>query len=362
MSSRFFFILIAIVCITLLFPSCSSKGWRIDNVKEIPVGVGDSIFYISKKDKYYFTVNCNQISLIREDIALIKKDNRFGYIDEDNETILPDVYKYATVFKDNMAWVVRSDDAPGIINHKGELKFTLREVDWVEVYFEDMARYYTIENRKKRYGFASLTGEKIVHPIYYDATRFSEGVAAVKGVDGKWGYIDKTGTVVLPAQFDDAAIFVNEHAVVSQGGKWGIIDKIGEYALEPRFDYMVTDGELFMACSDEKWGWCDINGNWLVAPQYEKILPFNKADLAPVLIKGKWAYVDKDGDIAVKRQFDEAYPFVDDLALVKIGDYYGFINAEGRYVINPQYTYVSSDYISNAIYGIPYYSSVESDR
>ena len=353
---------ILVLFVTILTVSCSDKGWNIADVKEIAVGAGDSIFYISKSDKYKFSVNCSQISLIRDDVALVLKENRFGYADNDGEQIIPDVYKYATVFNNNMAWVVRNGDVPGIINRKGELKFSLREVDWVEIYIEEMARYYTTEKRQKRYGFANMQGEKVIQPIYYDATPFSEGLAAVKGLDNKWGYIDKSGTVIIPANFDGAKVFSGEIAPAAVGDKWGLINKMGVFTVEPSFDDINSDGELFIALCNDKWGWIDVNGNWVIEPQFDKTLPFNAADVAPVMIKGKWAYVNKSGKIVIKRQFDEAYPFVDDLALVKIGDYYGFINNRGVYKINPQYTYVSADYISNAIYGMPFYSSVMSDR
>ena len=351
-----------VLLVAMLVASCSEKGWNISNVKSIAVGAGDSVFFISKSDKHKFSVNCSQLSLIRDDMTLVLKESRFGYADNDGEQILPDVYKYATVFNNNMAWVVRNGDVPGVINRKGELKFSLREVDWVEVYIEDMARYYTTEKRQKRYGFANMQGEKVIMPIYYDATPFSEGLAAVKGLDNKWGYIDKSGTVIIPANFDGAKVFTGELAPVAVGDKWGLINKMGVFVLEPSFDDLRADGELFITLDNDKWGWTDIEGNWVISAAFDKVLPFNKAEIAPVMIDGKWAYVNKSGKIVIKRQFDEAYPFVEDLALVKIGDYYGFINNKGVYKINPQYTYVSADYISNAIYGLPFYSSVMSDR
>jgi hypothetical protein len=44
-----------------------------------------------------------------------------------------------------------------------------------------------------RCGFINDEGRLVIPFIYEDARRFSEGLAAVK-IDGKWGYIDKTGT------------------------------------------------------------------------------------------------------------------------------------------------------------------------
>lgn len=39
----------------------------------------------------------------------------------------------------------------------------------------------------------------------------------------------------------------------------------------------------------------------------------------------------------IKPQFDDVWSFSEGLALVKIGDRYGFINKEGQYVVNPQF-------------------------
>ena len=45
---------------------------------------------------------------------------------------------------------------------------------------------------------------------------------------GKYGYINKTGKVVLPAQFEFAEKFYEGLAVVKQGGKRGFIDATGK--------------------------------------------------------------------------------------------------------------------------------------
>ncbi|MBR5241086.1 MAG: WG repeat-containing protein, partial [Muribaculaceae bacterium] len=242
--------MVLVLLVAMLASSCSDKSWNMADVKDIAVGAGDSLFFISKSDKYQFSVNASQVSLIRDDIALVLKESRYGYVDNDGEQILPDVYKYATVFNNNMAWVVRNGDVPGVINRKGELKFSLREVDWVEIYIEDMARYYTTEKKQKRYGFANMQGEKVIPPIYYDATHFSEGLAAVKGLDNKWGYIDNTGTVIIPANFDAAKTFSGELAPVAVGDKWGLINKMGVFVLDPSFDDMRADGELFITLNN----------------------------------------------------------------------------------------------------------------
>ncbi len=52
--------------------------------------------------------------------------------------------------------------------------------------------------------------------------------------NGKWGFIDKTGKVVIEPQFDDAWLFREGGlASVKIGDKHGYIDKTGKYVWEP---------------------------------------------------------------------------------------------------------------------------------
>ena len=63
-----------------------------------------------------------------------------------------------------------------------------------------------------------------------EAKRFSEGLAAVRIGDektGKWGFIERTGKVVVTPQFDFASKFSEGLAAVRIGddktGRWGYI-------------------------------------------------------------------------------------------------------------------------------------------
>ena len=55
----------------------------------------------------------------------------------------------------------------------------------------------------------------------------SEGLAVLK-VNGLYGFIDKTGTEVIPLKYDKASNFVDGLAEVSLNGKSGFVDKGGK--------------------------------------------------------------------------------------------------------------------------------------
>ena len=89
---------------------------------------------------------------------------------------------------------------------------------------------------------------------------------------------------------------------------------------------MRNDGKWFQIKSKENlWGWCDLDGEIVIAPRFEKAFGFFDGDRAPVLFEGKWAYIDRKGIVVIKPQFDRALPFVGNLAAVWVGNYIGFI-------------------------------------
>ncbi len=75
----------------------------------------------------------------------------------------------------------------------------------------------------------------IIEPQFDEAWDFHEGMARVK-IDGKWGYINKEGTVIIEPQFDRAFDFHEGMAPVNIDGKWGYINKEGTVIIKPQFD------------------------------------------------------------------------------------------------------------------------------
>jgi len=70
---------------------------------------------------------------------------------------------------------------------------------------------------------------------YEDAHPFGkDGFAAVKRY-GKWGFINKSGTEVIPFIFEDALSFGQHLAAVKVGEHWGFINKQGMVVIEPVF-------------------------------------------------------------------------------------------------------------------------------
>jgi len=100
------------------------------------------------------------------------------------------------------------------------------------------------------WGFIDRSGKIIIQPQFEDTGDFSEGLAWVRPFDGKAGYIDKSGKLIIKPEFDAANSFsgglaqvmmlgdkksVDPHGVESPAQKYGYIDKAGKFIWKPTY-------------------------------------------------------------------------------------------------------------------------------
>ncbi len=312
----------------------------------------DSCRCINYMDEYIFTNSFTDASLFYNGFALIQdKDGNWGYIDRKGMPALPAVYEKATVFSEGLAWVSKKGDMPGAINDKGEVKVSLRKTKEVRVFQEGRAAFSTFKKNYYFWGYLDKNGNEIITAQFRAVRDFRLGLAAVQdNVEGKWGYINLLGELVIPYQYQEAHSFNDEgYALIKANDRYFAIDRKGTLIHEFQHERMIPDGSIYMICNNGYWGWCDASGKTFIECVYEDVKPFGNARLAPVRIAGKWAYISKEGNIVIKRQFTDAYPFVGDLAAVQTGIMWGFVNDKGVYAINPQYDAISQDYLNQAV-------------
>jgi hypothetical protein len=143
---------------------------------------------------------------------------------------------------------------------------------------------------------------------------FSEGLVPVR-LNGKYGFVNKTGKEIVPLKYDFARDFNQDLqglAIVKLNDKCHYIDKKGN-----RWKY------------DEAYGF--------------------EEDLAPVMLNGKWGYIDRNKKEVIPLKYDFAGSFnleLQGLALVKLNDKLFYIDKTGKFVKdhdNPVYEDDDSD-------------------
>lgn len=157
--------------------------------------------------------------------------------------------------------------------------------------------------------------------------------------NGKYGYIDKTGKVVIKPQYENTMGFNEGLAATKYGGKYGYIDTKGKWIIKPQFDftYMFSDG-LAMVEIDKKTAWIDKTGKIVIKPQeFEKTAVGFKEGRLAVKKGGKWGYLDKTGKMAIPPQFDEANEFSGGVAqVVTDGHQHHWMDRNGKILWSQQ--------------------------
>ena len=82
-----------------------------------------------------------------------------------------------------------------------------------------------------KFGYKDKVGNVVVECKYDAAYKFSEGLACVR-LNGKWGFIDKLGREVIKCKYDTANDFSGGLARVVFNGKHGVVDKFGNCTLD----------------------------------------------------------------------------------------------------------------------------------
>ena len=91
------------------------------------------------------------------------------------------------------------DGKLGYINSQGEIVIKPQFVDWPYSRFSEGLAPVSVGGK---FGYIDGTGSMVIQPQFAIADPFSEGLAAVVGDNNLWGFIDKTGAVVVPMQYE----------------------------------------------------------------------------------------------------------------------------------------------------------------
>lgn len=101
--------------------------------------------------------------------------------------------------------------------------------------------------------------------------------------DGKWGFCDMDGKIVIPCSFDTSQAFVGNQALVRKNGRYALITKAGKLSPLPKADQMdwVIDSVslqpiFFVFKRNELFGTADLAGGILSEPEFSEFIPIGR--------------------------------------------------------------------------------------
>jgi hypothetical protein len=138
-----------------------------------------------------------------------------------------------------------------------------------------------------------------------------------------------------------------------ENGKAGYINSTGKIVIPPQFDVGWFSEEDFVeglspARRGENWGYIDPSGKWIIPAQYWRVQPFSEGLAAVTLPLKEYdfpaAYIDKGGRVVVEfpKGLATAGPFSEGMAAVRLNGYsrvgkLGYVDRSGAVVIPYQF-------------------------
>lgn len=187
-----------------------------------------------------------------------------------------------------------------------------------------------------KYGFINSKGE-IVVPFEFDKPcgPYSDGMAIYTDSTERCGYIDRSGNVVIPAQYEWATNFSDGLAYVTNEDVAGVIDKTGKLIINTRDKYYISSGfvkgfAVVGGIDDESMGIVNKKGELVVPMKYSIHNLCDDVYVSASYDSQKYGAFSYDGKQIVPFEFDELSDFNSGLALAKLGERSFVINKEGK--------------------------------
>jgi hypothetical protein len=162
------------------------------------------------------------------------------------------------------------------------------------------------------------------------------------GLSIKWGYIDRTGKVVITPQFDTAGSFSDGFALVKTEGSYYYINDSGSPAFDGKYKDARSFSDSMASVSLNKgpgggeWGAIDVKGRVVVRTMSAFPMEFHEG-LASIWNYGdpQFAFVDRTGNMVIREGVLSQTRFSEGLARARIGGDNVFINRAGEVVLRP---------------------------
>jgi hypothetical protein len=286
-------------------------------------------------------VDCLHLCRFRDGLAAVQtkdgesepnKMQHWGYIDTTGKLAISDRFQFAADFCEGLAAV-----------NEGGLPFLAVDFAWGCPMVDRTGRRPCYPMMGGKWGYINRSGELVIPLQFDEAQSFADGLARVK-TDDRYRFIKPNGEVafacpaeMLPHDFSEglAAVIVGEWP----DWKYGYLDREGNLAIPSRFraggDF--SEGLAFVRLSDDgKWGFIDKTGKMVIEPRFDRPFSFHEGR-GVVQTNGRFGFVDTRGRWIIPAQFEAAHDFCEGLAPAKLDGKWGYIDIEGKFVIAPQF-------------------------
>lgn len=207
-----------------------------------------------------------------------------------------------------------------------------------------------VKTSQGRYGYVDAQGKLVIPPVYSEASSFSEGKALVGLSDrqGRMGFqvIDTDGNVLFPLRYADA-LYAGRYtegrllAYSQTARQWSYLDDRGRMCLflpDTLSGAFPFRKGVAVTASKEGYGLIGRKGDLLLSACYKKVCVVTDKRAA-ALVKGKWNLYDWENKDFFMTELDTVPLYLSsELGIARVGDTYFWIDHNGKKINREEYS------------------------
>ncbi len=166
--------------------------------------------------------------------SLVAEKNRFwahkgpeqrGLIDQKGKELIPLEYQKIEHWRGDSLFKVQKNGRWGVINvQSGQMIF---ELQFKSIYWPNKEGIAVARAANGLQGLIKINGAILLKPTYKHIRWESHGFRVVQNQQGKYGFLNTQGKLVIPCRYDDALNFQGQFSKVAIGKQWYYINRYG---------------------------------------------------------------------------------------------------------------------------------------
>lgn len=257
--------------------------------------------------EFYFSGEFLDVGSFSGGYCSVLTGQKWGYVDSTGTRRVASKFAQAGVFAGSYAPVVDMDGTAYFIDVDGNKAFVVTSLGNVAELGLMSNGIYSVFNGET-WSFYDRE-YRLLFGGYEQVSSIGNGVAAVKQ-QGGWSLINEQGADLTGKTYSDVAM--DEKQVVYRNDR-----------------LFVDDGSGYQLI--------DMAGKVYGTYRFEAVHVFNDSTYAAVMINDKWGFVNAAGEMVIEPQYEDARSFSNGFAAVMQDGKWGFIDMSGQMVIEPQF-------------------------
>ena len=205
-----------------------------------------------------------------------------------------------------------------------------------------------------KFGYLDKNGNVVIPADYvYESSStktipsFEKGMVKLKK-DNKYGILDKTGKVIVPFEYDGLYTsngkYIPVYNTLNGKNTWGIVSMQNKILIPLVYEQLQIDSNLIGVKQNGKWGMKDVSGKDILPIEYDQLTPYAKNQVIQATKGSQVGFIDATGKWLFQKE-KSVYTLsgcYEGMILCSVSGKYGYLDLKGNEVIITKYDNANS--------------------